>query len=66
MKPANLILQKALAASSIPASQWEKIRADLRNRTFFSARVESARFLYEARQAAHDAVGHALRAYGAG
>ena len=66
MKPADLILQKALAASSIPTSQWEKIRADLRNRAFFIARVESARFLYEAHQAAHDAVGHALRADGAG
>ena len=66
MIPADVILQKALAASSIPSSQWERIRADLRNRAFFSARVESARFLYEARQAAHDAVGHALRADGAG
>ena len=66
MSPADVILRKALVASSIPSSEWEKIRADLRNRAFFSAQVESVRFLHEARKTAHAAVARLKRADGAG
>ena len=66
MSPADVILRKALVASSIPSSEWEKIRADLRNRAFFSAQVESVRFLHDARKTAHAAVARLKRADGAG
>lgn len=54
MTPADKILRKALVASPIPSSQWEGIRAQLRDRAFFSARIESVRFLAAARSAVAD------------
>lgn len=65
MSPADVILRKALVASSIPSSEWEKIRADFRNRAFFSAQVESVRFLHDVRKTAHAAVARLERADGA-
>ena len=49
MHPADKILQQALATSPIPSSEWERVRVGLRDRAFFSARVESLRFLQAAR-----------------
>ena len=49
MTPSDIILRKALAASGIPSSDWEAVRAGLRDRAFFSARVQSLRFLHAAR-----------------
>ncbi len=50
MTAADKILQKALVASNIPSSEWSGIQAGLRDRAFFSAKVEELRVLHEARR----------------
>lgn len=50
MNASDLILKKALVASAIPSREWDGIRAALKDRAFFSARVEEERILYEARK----------------
>lgn len=49
MTPAEKILQKTLETSGLDSSQWNQVHAGLRDRAFFSSRVESARFLHAAR-----------------
>lgn len=49
MTPAEKILQKTLATSGLNSAQWNQVQAGLRDRAFFSSRVESARFLHTAR-----------------
>ena len=49
MTPADRLLQKTLVASRIDSKRWEAVRAGLRDRAFFSSRVESLRLLREAR-----------------
>lgn len=54
MTPADKILQKAMVASGLSSAQWERVRADIRDRAFFSARIEEARYLHAARNAVAD------------
>lgn len=54
MTPADRILQKILVTSSIPSKDWEKIRVGLRDRAFFSSRIESAKFLADSRKTIAD------------
>ncbi|MBS7285703.1 MAG: hypothetical protein KIH06_00375 [Kiritimatiellae bacterium] len=49
MTAAEKILQKALVGSKIDSSQWNRIQAALRDRAFFSSKVESARMLHSMR-----------------
>ena len=49
MTPAEKLLQKTLATSGLNSAQWNQVQAGLRDRAFFSSRVESARFLHTAR-----------------
>lgn len=49
MTPAEKLLQKTLATSGLNSAQWNQVQAGLRDRAFFSSRVESARFLHAAR-----------------
>lgn len=62
MTPADKILQKALVTSGMSSAQWEGVRAAIRDRAFFSARIEEARYL----QAARTAVADMLRKAGSG
>lgn len=52
MTPAEHLLGKALAPSALSSAQWSAIQSGLRDRAFFSARVEEARILYAMREAA--------------
>lgn len=52
MTPAERVLAKALAASSIKSADWSSIQAGLRDRAFFSATVDDARRLAVMREAA--------------
>ena len=54
MTPADKILQKAMVASGLSSAQWERVRAEIRDRAFFSARIEEARYLHVARKAVAD------------
>ena len=49
MTPAEKIVQKSLVASGLSSREWNGVQAGLRDRAFFSSRVESARFLHAAR-----------------
>lgn len=64
MTPADVTLRKTLVASGIPSAQWESIRAGLRQRAFFSARIESMRMLSSARQTVSDLLSEAQTAFG--
>lgn len=52
MTPAERVLAKALAASSMKSADWSSIQAGLRDRAFFSATVDDARRLAVMREAA--------------
>jgi len=54
MTAADKILQKALAGSKLDTAGWSEIQAGLRDRAFFSAKVEEARVLAEARRMCAD------------
>lgn len=45
MTEAELILQKALAGSSLDSRQWNYLQAELRNRAFFSSRIAEVNIL---------------------
>lgn len=45
MTPEETLLLRNLAASGLPSAEWARIPAALRDRAFFSSRVESVRFL---------------------
>ena len=51
LSAADKILQKALVGSPMNSAQWARIQAGLRDRAFFSARVEDVRRLAAARTA---------------
>ena len=51
MTPAEQILGRALAASSLNSSQWSAVQAGLRDRAFFSAKVDNLRQLSAMRDA---------------
>lgn len=51
MNASDLILKKALLTSPMTSKEWEGVRAGIKDRAFFSARVEEARILAEARKA---------------
>ena len=50
MTAAEKILSKALAGSNLDTAGWSAIQAGLRDRAFFSSKVEDARILHEARR----------------
>ena len=52
MTAAERILQKALVTSPMDSEEWSHVQAGLRDRAFFSATVEEARVLHEARECA--------------
>ena len=54
MTAADKILQKALVGSDLDSREWSAIQAGLRDRAFFSAKVEEARILAEARRMCAD------------
>ena len=54
MTAAEKILQKALVGSDLNSKEWSGIQAGLRDRAFFSARIEQARILAEARRMCAD------------
>lgn len=64
MTPAEIILKKALVASKIPSSQWDLVRCELRQRAFFSSKIESYRFLADARKAVADMLSEARTSRG--
>ena len=45
MAPEEILLLRNLTASALPSGEWSRIPAALRDRAFFSSRVESVRFL---------------------
>lgn len=47
---AGKILRKALVGSKLGTAGWDNVAANLRDRAFFSAKVEDARILHAARQ----------------
>ena len=49
MTPADKLLQKTLVTSGLDSAQWNQVQAGLRDRSFFSSHVESAKFLYAGR-----------------
>ena len=49
MTPAEKLLQKSLVTSGLDSRQWNQVQAGLRDRAFFSSRVESATFLHATR-----------------
>ena len=65
MTPAEVILSKRLVASGLSSAEAEKVCAALRERAFFSARIESVRFLQDARKAVADYLAHAEKEDGA-
>ena len=53
MTPSEKILQKSLAAHpDLDSADWAALPAGIRDRAFFSSRVESVRFLDTARTSA--------------
>ncbi|MBQ7251283.1 MAG: hypothetical protein IJS32_01630 [Kiritimatiellae bacterium] len=50
MTAASKILKKALVGSKLGTAGWDNVAANLRDRAFFSAKVEDARILHAARQ----------------
>ena len=54
MTPAERLLSKRLAACGLSSAEAARIRAEIRERAFFSARVEAARFLRAERGAIAD------------
>ena len=59
MTPAEMLLAKRLVASGLSSAEAERVCAALRERAFFSARIESVRFLQDARKAVADYLAHA-------
>ena len=54
MTPAEMLLSKRLVASGLSSAEASQVCAALRERAFFSARVEAVRFLQDARKAVAD------------
>ena len=65
MTPQEEILKKQLITSGLSSAEIEKIFTGLKNRAFFSARIESARFLQQAQQQVSDYLASAQRGDGA-
>lgn len=59
MTPAEMLLSKRLVSSGLSSAEAEQVCAALRERAFFSARIESVRFLQDARKAVADYLAHA-------
>lgn len=49
MTASERLLQRVLVTSKLDAGEWNKVQLDLRERAFFSSKVESARLLQAAR-----------------
>lgn len=67
MSPAEIILLKNLVSSSqdMDSSAWDKVRAGIKDRAFFSSRVESVRFLDVCRSKIADLIGNVRNSDGA-
>lgn len=67
MSPAEIILLKNLVSSSqdMDSSAWDKVRAGIKDRAFFSSRVESVRFLDVCRSKIADLLGNVRNSDGA-
>ena len=65
MTAAEKMLEKELVASGLNSREWEIVQAGLRDRAFFSSRVESVRFLQEARDRLVDLLSSARNEDGA-
>lgn len=65
MTAAEKLLQKQLVTAGIDSAGWDVVNAGLKDRAFFSARIESVRFLREAQQKLGDLLAHARNAEGA-
>lgn len=50
MTAAEKILEKALVGSGLDSEAWQRVAAALKDRAFFSSKVEEARILYYARK----------------
>lgn len=59
------VLRRNIAASGLTSAQWERVPAGIRERAFFSSRVESARFLETARSRIADLLANRRDADGA-
>ena len=65
MTPEENILRRNIVASGLSSAEWERIPAAIRDRAFFSSRVESARFLETARNRIADLLANRKDADGA-
>ncbi|MGN0846839.1 MAG: hypothetical protein ACI4RA_05585 [Kiritimatiellia bacterium] len=65
MTPAEDVLRRSLAASGLPSAGWSALPAAIRDRAFFSSRVESVRFLDAARARVAELLAGARNADGA-
>jgi hypothetical protein len=65
MTAAEKLLQKQLVTAGIDSAGWDVVNAGLKDRAFFSARIESLRFLQEAQQKLGDLLAHARNTDGA-
>nr|HPK71589.1 hypothetical protein [Vicinamibacterales bacterium] len=65
MTPAEKLLQKRLVTAGIDSAGWDAVQAGLKDRAFFSARVESVRYLDRARRRIADLLDAARDADGA-
>ena len=65
MNPSEVILRKNLVASGLSSAEWASVSAALRDRAFFSSRVESVRFLETCRTRIAKLLANAQNADGA-
>ena len=65
MTPSEAILRKNLVSSGLSSERWAALSAAIRDRAFFSSRVESARFLGACRTRLAELLGAARNADGA-
>lgn len=59
MSPSEYILRKSIVASSLSSGEWQSLPAAIKDRAFFSSRVESVRFLDTARSRIADLLDNA-------
>lgn len=65
MTPAEIILMRKLIAAGISSSEWEIIQTGLKNRAFFSAKIENLKFLTRAQRRLVELLSNQINADGA-
>ena len=65
MNPSEIVLRKNLVASDLTSERWASVSAALRDRAFFSSRVQSVRFLETCRARVAELLAAAKNADGA-